>query len=138
MTEANTQLKILETFRSTPQECKECLIQLSLDFYEICKAAASGHYEGDYFTSDVDEGFLVKSPATRRRLRAVIQFMNNKYSEIFRKTGHKYHIDMPAAFQGAVLNGAPVGQGGLLKEDDNTPPRKVAPPINKTASKALE
>jgi hypothetical protein len=57
LTEAKTELKILETSRSTPQECKEYLNQLNLDFYEICKAAASGHYEGDYFTSDVDEVF---------------------------------------------------------------------------------
>jgi hypothetical protein len=42
--------------------------------------------------------------------------MNNEYSEIFRKTGHKYHIDTPAVFQGAVLNGAPVGREGSLKK----------------------
>jgi len=145
LTEAKTQLKNLGTSRSTPQECKEYLTQLSLDFYEICKAAASGHYEGDYFTSDVDEVFSVKSLATRRRLRAVIQFMNNEFSENFRKTGHKYHIDMPAVFQGAVLNDSPVNREVSLKkkgfadeEDDNTPPRKIARPINKTASEALE
>jgi hypothetical protein len=145
LTEAKVQLKILGTSRSTAQECKEYLTQLSLDFCEICKAAANGHYEGDYFTSDVDGVFSVKSPATRRRLRAVIQFMNNEFSEDFRKTGYKYHFDMPAVFQGAGPNGAPVEREVSLKkkgfadeEDDKTSPRKTALPINKTASEALE
>jgi GTPase SAR1 family protein len=139
LTEAKTQLKILGVSRSTPQECKEYLTQLSLDFYEICKAAASGHYEGDYFTSDVDKAFSVNSPASRRRLRAVIQFMNNEFSENFRKTGHKYHIDMPVVFQGALPNGGPLEETGFVaEEDDNASPRKTAPPINKTASEALE
>jgi GTPase SAR1 family protein len=145
LTETKTQLKILGASRSTPQECKEYLTQLSLDFYEICKAAASGHYEGDYFTSDVDKVFSVNSPATRRRLRAVIQFMNSEFAENFRKTGHKYHIDMPMVFQGALPNGGPLDKEVSLKktgftaeEGDNTSSRKTAPPINKTASEALE
>jgi hypothetical protein len=145
LTEANTQLKALGTSQSTPQECKGYLTQLNLDFYEICKAAASGHYEGDYFAIDVDEFFSVNSPATRRRLRAVIQFMNNEFSESFRKTGHKYLIDMPVVFQGALSNGGPLDKevslektGFAAEKDDNTSPRKAALSIKKTASEALE
>ena len=63
------------------------------------------------------------SPATRRRLRAVIQFMNNEFSENFQKTGHKYHIDMPVVFQGALPNDGPLGEEAV--EDDNASPRKT-------------
>lgn len=70
--------------------------------------------------------------------------MNNEFSENFRKIGHKYYIDILAIFQGAIPNGVPIDRevslkkGFANKEDDNIPPRKIAPPINKTASEALE
>jgi hypothetical protein len=59
--------------------------------------------------------------------------------------GHKYYIDIPAVFQDAIPNDAPVNKKVSLKKknfadkkDDNISPRKTAPPINKTASEALE
>jgi len=79
--------------RAMPHECKTYLAQLSLNFHEVCKAAIGGHYEGDYFNSDIDPTFSATSTATIRRLRAVIQFMNTNFSDHLRKGGHKYQVD---------------------------------------------
>jgi len=53
--------------RATPQECKAFMVQLSLDFYEIGKAAVNGHYEGKYFVDNTGQIFSPKSSATIRR-----------------------------------------------------------------------
>ena len=78
--------------RATPQECKAFLSQLSLDLYEVGKAAVNGHYEGEYFAHDKDQTFLVESNTTVRRLRAVIQYKNAEFSNLLRTRGYKYHI----------------------------------------------
>ncbi|CAD6590745.1 MAG: hypothetical protein ASARMPREDX12_004714 [Alectoria sarmentosa] len=92
---AEKQLGIMGTRRSSSSECKAYLTQLSLDYYEVCKAAVGGHYEGDYFSSN--EGlFLLLSVATIRRLRAVIQHMNTSFSDNIRINGHKYQIEEPS------------------------------------------
>ena len=78
--------------RATPQECKAFLSQLSLDLYEVGKAAVNGHYEGEYFAHDKDQTFSVESNTTIRRLRAVIQYKNAEFSNLLRTRGYKYHI----------------------------------------------
>ena len=78
--------------RASGAECRAYLMQLSLDFYEIGKAAVNGHYEGDYFTQKTDPVFSSHSQASIRRLRAVIQYMNYQFSHKLRTRGHKYHI----------------------------------------------
>ena len=95
--DAKTHLLALGNRRATPEECKGYLTQLSLDFYEVCKAAVDGHYEHVYFNDHVDEEFSVDSPATVRRLRAVIQHMNAKFNNKLRITGHKYHFTADGA-----------------------------------------
>ncbi|KAI9659667.1 MAG: hypothetical protein M1829_006575 [Trizodia sp. TS-e1964] len=117
LSEARAQLNIMGDSRSTAQQCREYLVELSLDYHEVCKAAAGGHYEGDYFTRDVDKLFTINSKATRRRLRAVVQFMNQKFSESVRQKGHKYHIDMLGDHQDANTN----AQHAVIRfaDDDN-------------------
>ena len=78
--------------RATPQECKAFLSQLSLDLYEVGKAAVNGHYEGEYFAHDKDQTFSVESNTTIRRLRAFIQYKNAEFSNLLRTRGYKYHI----------------------------------------------
>jgi hypothetical protein len=46
--------------RSTAQDCKDYLAQFSLDYYEVCKAAVGGHYEGSYFKQNTDSAFLTQ------------------------------------------------------------------------------
>ncbi|KAH6713320.1 dynamin family protein-like protein [Leptodontidium sp. MPI-SDFR-AT-0119] len=95
---ANTkaQISVLGSRRSTPGECKAYLAQLSLEIFEISKAAVDGHYEGEYFhaaisqnTFDDDDGDISAS-----RVRAIVQKANTQFAEIFRKMAHKYHIEV--------------------------------------------
>ena len=94
LSETNEQLAKMGDRRTTPSDCRGYLAQLSLDYYEICKSAVNGHYEGAYFMSEVDPTFTLSSPATVRRIRAVIQYMNTEFSNKLRITGHKYHFNM--------------------------------------------
>lgn len=48
--DSQVQLEIMDNRRATAEECKAFLTQLSLELYEIGKAAIDGHYEEDYFT----------------------------------------------------------------------------------------
>ena len=91
---ATQELEKLGDPRSEPSECKAYLSQLSLDYFQICKAAVDGHYEGDYFISETDEAFDLTSSPTIRRMRAVVQHMNAQFAETMRKNGHKYQVDM--------------------------------------------
>jgi hypothetical protein len=69
--------------------------RLSLDIYEVSKAAVGGHYEGEYFHKSItQEEFKDASPVAISRIRAVVQNINTEFSEFFRKVAHKYHIDV--------------------------------------------
>ena len=94
LTIATHQLDILGDPRSKPSECKAYLSQLSLDYFQTCKAAVDGHYEGDYFIRNTDEAFDLTSSPTIRRMRAVVQHMNAQFAENMRINGHKYQVDM--------------------------------------------
>jgi hypothetical protein len=94
MSTANAQLAVLGDARTTPSDCRSYLARLSLDYFEVSRAAVDGHYEGDYFHKDLDPIFSIDSPATIRRFRAVIQFMNVRFSEEVRAKGHKYQISL--------------------------------------------
>ena len=94
LSDTKVQLDKMGNRRTTPSDCRTYLAKLSLDYYEICKSAVNGHYESGYFTSNVDPTFTVTSPATIRRVRAVVQYMNTQFSNRLRTTGHKYHINM--------------------------------------------
>lgn len=99
LTDSQLQLGAMGNRRATPQECKAFMAQLSLDFYEIGKAAVNGHYEGEYFVDNTDQIFSPKSSATIRRLRAGIQDMNSRFSTLLRTRGYKYHIERLGKFE---------------------------------------
>ncbi|KAE9378323.1 dynamin family protein-like protein [Stipitochalara longipes BDJ] len=97
LNETQTQLDVMGSRRSTPADCKAYLSQLSLDIYEVSKAAVDGHYEGEYFHKEItDEGFKDgdEAPVSISRIRAIVQNFNSDFSETFRKVAHKYHIDL--------------------------------------------
>ena len=96
LSESESQLEVMGRRRATPADCKDYLMSVSLEYYEICKSAVDGHYQGGYFTRNPDQLFSIKSPASIRRLRAVIQKMNTNFSDTIRTTGHKYHLDRSA------------------------------------------
>ena len=147
------QLDTMGTRRITPQECKSYLAQLSLDCYGICKAAVDGHYEGDHFKHDTSETFSLKSKATIRRLRAVIQYMNTAFSQDLRMRGHKYQIDRsdsPKEVIAEAISNTPVNIGARLdiKSADpmlyaskpcfNPSVSKTGAPVKMSNSEALE
>lgn len=92
LADTKSQIEIMGDCRATPQECKTYLMQLSLDYRDICKAAVGGSYEGEYFEHNTDQTFSVESPTAVRRLRAVIQKMNTEFSDTLRTKGYKYHL----------------------------------------------
>lgn len=96
LTAASKQLNVMGDRRSTSADCRTYLTQLSLAYWESCKAAVDGHYEGEYFKSDSDPdlNFSPDFPSTIRRMRAVIQYMNAEFSDLVRVHGHKYQIDL--------------------------------------------
>ena len=99
--ETNGQLDKLGSQRATTQECRNYLTKLSLECLEITKAALDGHYEGDYFQNQTDTSFDVGSPASVRRLRAALQFINREYAEKMRTRGPKYFISSHPKTDGA-------------------------------------
>lgn len=145
LTDSKSQLDSMGTRRVTPQECRAYLAQLSLDYYGVCKAAVGGHYEGDYFNRDTDKVFSINSPATIRRLRAVIQHLNTEFSDDLRMRGHKYHIDRLEAPREAEDVAKPGGSetprqaeigAGTTSSDTliNSPKAAVNMPILRTRS----
>ncbi|KAJ9212087.1 hypothetical protein DTO166G4_6364 [Paecilomyces variotii] len=86
-----SEIDAMGTARATTVECREFLSQLGLNFYEICKSAVNGNYEGDDFKSD-QEAFSLKHLASIRRLRAAIQVMNQSFAECMRTHGNKFQI----------------------------------------------
>jgi GTPase SAR1 family protein len=91
--DAMDQLRMLGDRRSTSEECRDYLMQLSLEFHKVCAAAVKGQYEGTYFRYHADSVFTPRSPSAIRRLRAMIQHMNAEFSTKLRKTGHTYFIE---------------------------------------------
>lgn len=100
------QLELLGSRRSAAVECKAYLIQLSMVYHEICKAAVRGHYEDDYFHKDAHQPFSLETPSTIARLRAVVQHMNTEFCNTFRNNAHKYQIDMSASPENASNSAA--------------------------------
>ena len=113
LAEAQSQLGVLGNRRATPDDCKAFMAQLSLDYYETCKAAVNGHYEGEYFNHKTDHTFALSSPATIRRLRAAVQYMNTGLSDALRANGHKYHITR----KGATAFGSAIADEASSEEE---------------------
>jgi GTPase SAR1 family protein len=92
LAESKSQAELLGNPRSGPAECRNYLMTVSLAFYDVCKAAVNGHYQGEYFTQDPGVAFSVTSSTSIRRLRALVQVMNTSFSDTIRTMGHKYYI----------------------------------------------
>ena len=131
LSDTKAQLDIMGKCRTTPSDCRDYLAQLSLDYYEVCKSAVNGQYEGDYF-NNADPEFLISSPATVRRIRAVVQSLNTGFSEKLRKIGYKYHIEMSEA---PVLTNA--NSSGTTDTRQKVLDTKSMLPIKKSRQDAL-
>jgi hypothetical protein len=89
-TETSIKLEALGVQRVTAADCRNYLTMLSVDCLEITKAAIDGHYEGPYFQTADHGSFSASLPASIRRFRAMIQYLNQKFEQEMRKTGAKY------------------------------------------------
>lgn len=92
LAESKSQAERLGKPRSSPSECRDYMVTLSLAFYDVCKAATNGHYQDKYFHRHSNIPFSAKSPESIRRLRAMVQMMNTTFSDTIRTKGHKYYI----------------------------------------------
>ncbi|KAI0156558.1 interferon-induced GTP-binding protein Mx [Xylariaceae sp. FL1272] len=88
------EISLLGQTRETSLECRTYLTQLSMACYDICKAGIQGFYENDFFRCRREEGFSLQSGIATRRLRAVVQFLNNDFAQYLRRKGQKYIIDL--------------------------------------------
>ena len=133
---AQSQLGLLGNRRATLEDCKPFMTQLSREISDICKAAVNGNYEGDYFDHITDQSFSLSSPATLRRLRAAIQYMNTNFSSALRTSGHKFQIARKDITAIEIL-GPNVASSIDEANHDSTIP-KAANPIKLSSSQALK
>ena len=133
---ANTKAELdsLGDCRSTAQDCRAYLLQLSLDYRDICKAAVGGNYEGNYFEYNTDQTFSVNSPVAIRRLRAVVQKMNTEFADILRTKGHKYQITT----SGGLESTEPTVGAALDTPKEDTPSQGSNGPHSSTSPRPKE
>ncbi|KAF2496384.1 dynamin family protein-like protein [Lophium mytilinum] len=139
LSETTTQLGNMGVKRSEAKECREFLTNLSLDFHGICKAAISGHYEGTYFQPKTKDTFSPQSIDAIRRLRALVQMMNEKFAARFRTHGHFYWIETEETKSKPKPK---INEDGLKADPDPTdsksPFLKNMTPIILTEAKAIQ
>ncbi|KAI2042180.1 hypothetical protein LOZ43_006839 [Ophidiomyces ophidiicola] len=116
--------------RVTGAECRTYLTQVGQDYSEVCKAAISGNYEGTFFLETIGASIIRSVPV--RRLRAVVQLMNQDFSNTLRQKGHKFHLPQfggkkPIRNQHSDLNLEPPSEEEI--DGDVVDPR--SPPDNK-------
>jgi hypothetical protein len=78
--------------RTTVEECRDYLMDLSSRVYEICKSALHGSYEGSFFENTETTDFSTESKYDVRRLRAIVQQENETFARLMRQMGYTYHI----------------------------------------------
>ncbi|KAK6850581.1 hypothetical protein PG987_000215 [Apiospora arundinis] len=106
LSDSQEQWEIMGNPRTKANDCRNYLMSISLDFHDLCKAAVNGYYQGSYFTQTTDAVFSGTSTASIRRLRAVVQMMNNQFSDLVRTRGHKYRLERSSPGTSLHSNGA--------------------------------
>jgi hypothetical protein len=124
--------------RETPQEQRMLLTSISTETYQILSAAMDGHYSHDFFKS-VDLNKHIAGGKSARRLRAVIQDLNQVFADNMRLRGHKYEI--------AKLNGSDPAEtqddltynfNGLLVSEDEELEENVEEEIKGSGEESME
>jgi hypothetical protein len=95
--ETEDQLGQLGVQRTSSQECRRYLTNLSSICLDITKKAVDGYYRDEHFQLDASHDFDVQDPLSIRRLRAVIQLTNLNFEEAMRHSGSKYRVAPPGA-----------------------------------------
>ncbi|KAI9886420.1 MAG: hypothetical protein M1823_001809 [Watsoniomyces obsoletus] len=118
LADSQRQMKGLGERRSSPEDCRRLLTQLSLNIHDTCKAAVNGYYEGDYFSHKTDKKFFIDSVEGRRRFRAVVRSLNFEFAKTFRKSGHKYFFNNEDG-HGTEDGGDGAKDGSEIKDEDD-------------------
>jgi GTPase SAR1 family protein len=84
--ESNEQLKRLGNARETLQQQRTYLFQISQLFQSTVKAAVDGTYNSEFFND------IHTDPGYWKRLRAVIQNLNESFAEKISREGHRRQI----------------------------------------------
>ncbi|CBX97991.1 hypothetical protein IAQ61_010094 [Plenodomus lingam] len=89
-TACRTQLEILGLPRATVEEQRQYLLSLGQAFQSLTKAAVDGTYNDKFFgNAAIDAGY-------QKRIRAIVQNLNQSFSENMAREGHYYTlIDSP-------------------------------------------
>jgi hypothetical protein len=82
-------LKSMGDRRSSAEECKQFLTDLSMRYFQTCKAAIDGYYEGKFFHSPGSTS-VSSIPI---RTRAKVQELNFAFNDMLIQCGHKYHFE---------------------------------------------
>ncbi|KAH5707452.1 hypothetical protein HBI20_205330 [Parastagonospora nodorum] len=85
-TTCRTQLQILGLPRASVEEQRLYLLTLSQNFQSLTKAAVDGTYNDDFF------GDAKTGAGYQKRIRAVVQNLNQSFAEIMAREGHYYDI----------------------------------------------
>lgn len=86
LAETAKELGHLRARRSIVDEQRHYLLKLSMLFHNTTKAALHGHYDAEYLGGKEDFKDTVKC-LKARRLRAIVQFMNERFAARLRRGG---------------------------------------------------
>ncbi|KAF2479882.1 P-loop containing nucleoside triphosphate hydrolase protein [Neohortaea acidophila] len=90
-------LELLGDKRSTPQEQRRFLMTVGTNYQDIVNAAVKGHYEDTFFGS-LAPNESVDHEKNMRRLRAVVQYLNQQFAQVMREYGQASKITLKANF----------------------------------------
>ncbi|KAL9072291.1 MAG: hypothetical protein Q9157_005140 [Trypethelium eluteriae] len=103
LSQTKKQLLGLGEFRKTISEKREQLFDTSWSLGGIIVAAVKGDYEADFF-GQVDTSTDIDAQTNVVRLRAVIQYLNRKFTKHMRLHGHKYTIGRSNSINQEAIN----------------------------------
>ena len=120
--DAEEQLEVMGDSRSSLIECRKYLANQSLNFYDLCKAGVSGSYEGSFFEFNGTDSFSPESPLAVRRIRAMVQLLNNTFNHDMLSRGHKFEISsIEDSDYSKVWEAAPEGEDQDANDGDLEP-----------------
>jgi hypothetical protein len=120
--ETKHKLKSLGRNRTTVGECRDYLMDLSGQLYEIIKSALHGSYEGPFFENTEVTDFSARAKYDVRRLRAIVQQTNDTFAQQMRQSGYTYHIGPePTDAEGLREKVLSEDQVDLLRRVSDTP-----------------
>jgi GTP-binding protein EngB required for normal cell division len=86
--ESESALESMGDCRSSVEECKQFLTNLSMRYFQICKSAIDGHYGDRFFHRSFD----ASTSSVPIKIRAKVQSLNFDFNDAIIKYGYMYHF----------------------------------------------